>query len=556
MAMTTGGDLAILTLLQAGVTRVFALYGGHLEALFQGCRAHQLPVMDVRHEAAAGYAAEGYARAGQTLGVAFVTAGPGITNAITSIANAYLDRTPVLYICGAAPLGSGDTNTVQGGFDQLDLVKPITKWAQRATEPLAIPRLVAHAIRVATTEPTGPVVLELPIDVSLAPVDLSAAVIPRTIASHTPVQPAPALVRSAIALLAAAQRPAILAGEGVWKSNAAEELRAFAEASGIPVFADHEAQGAMPSSHRLYAGRLFSLANLTAPDERPDAVLALGLRFGTFTLGRSHRLFPADAKLIHVDVDGRELGRIRDVDVAIAADSRETLRALLLSYGASNRFDLRAWQERLKHRDSSRHERFASLDKGTQRIHPYLAAAAIVEALESDTVLIGDGAEAAHWLIEVVRQDTPGSFFTHGQLGALGFGLGFSIGVQVARPKSQVLCVIGDGGVGITFSEFDTMARHGLPIVTVVLNNRSWGATRHFQDLLSGPGKNIAVDLGAARYDLAAEGLGCQGYYVTQLADIAPAVKAAFANGKPACINIEVDQAPTPPESEILMTST
>src|SRR5271167_950869 len=126
MAMVTGGELVVRTLIQAGVKNVFALYGGHLETIFQGCRDHDIPVLDVRHEVAAGHAAEGYARARRTLGVALVTAGPGFTNAITSIANAYLDRTPVLYICGAAPLGSGDTNTVQGGFDQLDLVKPIT----------------------------------------------------------------------------------------------------------------------------------------------------------------------------------------------------------------------------------------------------------------------------------------------------------------------------------------------------------------------------------------------------------------------------------------------
>lgn len=254
MAMLVGGELLVRTLVSAHVRTVFGLHGAHLETIFQSCAAHGIPIVDTRHEVAAGHAAEGYARTSRALGVALVTAGPGFTNCITSIANAYLDRTPVLYLSGAAALRDAETNTLQAGIDQAAIARPITKWSHTITTAAQIPRLVAHGIRIASSPPTGPVLLDLPMDVLTASVDEGSVRIPETLAVDS--HPAPSLdsgvIQSALELLRAAQRPLILVGAGAWQANCAEELRTFAELSGIPVFSDFQAHGLLPSDHPLY----------------------------------------------------------------------------------------------------------------------------------------------------------------------------------------------------------------------------------------------------------------------------------------------------------------
>ncbi|MGA8870582.1 MAG: thiamine pyrophosphate-binding protein, partial [Candidatus Acidiferrales bacterium] len=214
MSMVTGGELLVRTLMRANVTNIFGLHGAHLETIFQSCRDHHIPITDTRHEVAAGHAAEGYARATRGLGVAMVTAGPGFTNVITSIANAYLDRTPVLYLSGSAGLRDAETNTLQAGLDQVGVATPITKWAHRVTVTQDIPRLVAEAIRLATSGPTGPVLLDLPADVLGAQVDEAPVAIPDKVLLDPSSAPAPQskAIEEAIRLLASASRPVIMAG--------------------------------------------------------------------------------------------------------------------------------------------------------------------------------------------------------------------------------------------------------------------------------------------------------------------------------------------------------
>ena len=541
------------TLLEAGVAHVFTLYGGHLEAIFQACREHRLALTDVRHEVAAGHAAEGYARAKRTLGVCLVTAGPGFTNVVSSIANAFLDRTPLLYLCSSAPLAASETNMVQSGFDQAAVARPITKWAHRVTLPADIPRLVAQAIRIATAEPCGPVLLDIPSDVLFAPVDPLAAPIPKALRTEPP-QPAAPAVDAALSLLASARRPVILVGDGAYMACAEAELREFVDATGIPVYSDYFAHGLLPASHPLYGGTFFKLLELDDPGARPDVVLALGTRFGVFTFGRGDRVIPFDARVIHVDVDAREIGRLRDADVSMVANAREVLRALNRERATKPWRDLAGWRARIEEKKVSRSRRFAeTLLRSDPPIHPYQAVTTAVDTVGADAIFVGDGAHAHHWLAEAIRCEQPGGFVTHGLFADAGLGLGLAIGVQVARPEKRVVAVVGDGAVGFTIAEFDTMARHRLPIVVVVLNNRSWGATKHFQTMVSGPGRNIAVDLGDARYHDVAVAFGCLGAHVTHIEDLKPALEDALASGRPACINVEVElTAEEPPESAAL----
>jgi acetolactate synthase I/II/III large subunit len=555
MAMLTGGELLVRTLIQAKVARIFGLHGAHLETIFQSCLDHGIPITDTRHEVAAGHAAEGYARVTRGLGVAMVTAGPGFTNVITSMASAYLDRTPVLYLSGAAALRDTETNTLQAGIDQVAIARPITKWAERISVAREIPRLVAHAIRLATSAPTGPVLLDLPSDVLTATVDEASVTVPVTIILDSPAAPGGGAVAAALDLLAGAARPVIMVGTGAYRSRAEEELLTFVEATGIPVYSDFEAHGLLPSNHPLYGGTLHKMADLPTGDDGIDVVLALGVRFGLFTLGGSGRLVPASAKLIHVESDAREIGRLRDTAIPIVADPCATLKALTLHARERRWPDRRRWQSVVAEAKSARRKRLSpALERKEGPIHPLQAVNAIVEHLPNDTTIVGDGAESYHWLNEVIHQNRPGSYLTHGFLGAVGFGLGLAIGAQTADPARRVLCLVGDGAVGFTIAEFHTMMRHRLPIVVVVMNNSSWAASQHFQEIVSGASRTIGTKLGETHYEQVAAAFGCFARRVTRLAELGPAIREAFASGSTACIDVTIDVAPIPPEIELLMS--
>ena len=435
MAMITGGELVVRTLIKANVKNIFGLHGAHLETIFQACLDHHIPITDTRHEAAAGHAAEGYARATRGLGVAMATAGPGFTNIITSIANAYLDRTPVLYITGSAGLAQAETNTLQAGLDQVAVVTPITKWAHRITVAQEIPRLVAHGVRLATSNPTGPVLLDMPMDVLGAQIDENSVAIPEKVLIDSRTSPDPREVDEALKLLVGAARPVIMIGPGAYFSGAEAELRKFAEATGIPVYSDFQSHGLLPSNHPLYGGTFHKMADLSAPDQRPDVVLALGVRFGLFTLGMSDLVVPLAAKIIHVETDPKEIGRLRQVAVGIVADPRETLRVLNASAKSQKWPDRSRWQQTVANAKVERCKRAQlDLNRAAPPIHPFQAVSAIVKNMPESTIVIGDGAEAYHWMNEVIRQNRPGSYITHGFLGAVGMGLGLSIGAQVANP--------------------------------------------------------------------------------------------------------------------------
>ncbi len=548
----TGGEMVVRTLEKAGVRRVFGLHGAHLETLFQSCRNHDIPVLDTRHEVAAGHAAEGYARATRKLGVAMITAGPGFTNVLTSMANAYLDRTPVLYLSGAAALRDAETNTLQAGIDQVAIARPITKWAHQVTTVQQLPRLVAHAIRIATSGPTGPVLLDLPSDVLGAQVEEGTVPIPEPILI-APIAPAHEAVTRALHLLSGARRPVIMAGVGAWQSACEQPLREFVERAGIPVFSDFQAHGLLPSGHPLYGGTFHKMADLTGA-ERPDVVLALGVRFGLFTLGSSDRLVPSSAQVIHVEIDPKEIGRLRGVALGVVADSGEMLRALLAHPAARTWPDHRHWSEKIRNLRRTRLEtQTREFARSSPPVHPYQAVAAIVESIDANTTVVADGAETYHWLNEVIRQDRPGSYITHGFLGAVGFGMGLALGAQTADPARRVLCLVGDGAFGFTMAELDTMTRHRLPIVVVIMNNRSWAASQHFQEIVSGAERVTGTRLSDARYHDVAQALGCYARHVTRIEELKPALEAAFASGKPACINVETDVVPLPPELHLLM---
>ncbi len=554
MAKIDGGEMLVRVLKQQGIGEIFTLHGGHLDAIFQAALDHGIRLVDVRHEQAAGHAADAWARTTGKPGVAIVTAGPGVTDVVTGVANAHLDCVPTLFIGGAAPLVDAETLPLQGGLDQVALMQPITKWAHRITHVHRIPELVAQALRVATTGRPGPVFLEIPADVLFRRVDEAKVNFPQKLRPEAAPAPPAAAVEQTLEWLREAQRPAILVGGGAWFSAAGDALIAFAERTGIPVFANSKARGMMPEDHAL-SGRSFStLGALGQMGMQFDTGLVLGARLGLFTGGRSTMIIPEKARLIQVDIEGHEIGRNRDIDLGIMADCGETLRALAAAAQSRDWTPRSEWQEAVRQARGFANVMFAdALNNGQPPIHPYRLAHAVANAVEPDAIVVADGGETASWMDMAAEVRRGGHWMSHGYLGCLGVGMPFAIAAKVAHPHRQVVCIIGDGSVGLNFSEFDTMVRHGLNVVVVVNNDRQWGMSLHGQELIYGKERTVVTELAPTRYDQAAAGFGCHAEHVEHPDELLPALQRALASGKPACVNVMTDPSVIAPVTQFMV---
>lgn len=558
---TTGGDLLAAALASLGVTEVFTLHGGHLDSFLVACADAGIRLTDTRHEASAGHAADGYARArGGALGVCVTTAGPGFTNSLTAITNAFVDGVPVLFISGSPPLREAETNPLQGGFDQVAMAAPVTKWSHRVTHTERIPDLVRQGARTALSGRPGPVFLEFPIDVMFAPAPRLEQIETRRPGSHVaePSRPAPtpAELGEALRMLAEAERPVIIAGAGSVLSPAAEALDQFAAASGVPVVTNSKAHGVLAPDHPQYCGPagVLAAAGLTT-GKAPDLVILLGARMGMFTGGRGGAIIPHAAKVIQIDIEGAEIGRIRQVELPIAADASSAMAALLSGVHDQSWPDWSGWTATLRGLNAQRGEVFRSAPPMTASgfLHPYHAVGAVFEALSPDTIVIADGGEAGAWVAEHAQPRGPGAFMTCGYLGCLGVAPGFAIGAARARPGLPVVSFTGDGALGLNVQEFDTMVRHQLPILTVVLNNSCWGMSQSGQDLVFGRNRRAAVALRHTDYDKVAAGFGAYGERIQDIGQIKDAVRRAQASGLPACLNLITDPELPHPVTAVLV---
>jgi len=539
MAKVDAGELLARTLVQAGVQDVFALHGGHLDSFLQGCHRNGIRLIDTRHESTAGHAAEAYARTTGRVGVCAVTAGPGFTNSYTSIANAFLDAIPVLFITSSPPLRETELNVLQGGFDQVAAAAPVTKWAHRITNPERIPDLVSLAMRKAYGGRPGPVLLDIPIDVFFTPIDERLATTATGFHIDRP-SPSPRVLARALGLLRQAQRPAMVVGGGVLFPPCNDEIRRFADVTGIPVFTTGKAHGMLPDDHPAHCRGTSGLGMLGAMGSAPDVVLLMGARQGLYTGGRSARILPSEAQLIQVDIEPSELGRVREADVAVAAGCRETLLAMLADPDPWP--DRSAWTTRAKAASAPFEQPFAGLAAVTPsgRLHPFHVAKAIFDALGPDRIVTIDGGETGLWAGMFSGSTLPGGVLTNGYLGALGVGFGFAIGAQVAHPERRVVQIAGDGAFGFHAQELDTMVRHNLPIVTVVFNNTVWGMSVHGQEGVFGAGSGVISRLNDTDYERVGIAFGGYGERVSNFEQVGPALQRSLDSGLPAVVNVEI----------------
>jgi len=506
VADLTGGRLVARVLKQAGVGHVFTLCGGHILPIYDGCLDEGLAVVDTRHEQAAAHCADAYARLTRNVGVAMVAPGPGVTDAVTGVANAYAARSPMLLIGGAAPLALSGLGALQE-MEQVALLRPVTKGSFTVPETRQIPEVLTTAIRTALSGRPGPVFVEIPVDVLMSTIEDRLAPIP-TAYVHRARGAADATALATLErLLGEAQRPVVIAGGGVWWDDAASALRDFATRAGVPVFMNGAGRGALPADHP----HAFAQARAMAL-KRADLVLVLGTPLD-FRLGYGRApVFADDAKVVMVDVDGSELGRNRPLALGIVGDLGVVLNQTLDMIPASMPSRIAPWLDAVRAHETDGRRRLAEFCAADAvPITHYRLAAEIARVVGPHTIVVGDGGDVVGCASKVVRLQRPGQWLDPGPLGCLGVGPSFALTAKLLHPERPVVLVAGDGALGLNGMELETAVRFRLPFVCVVGNDGGWGQIRNPQLSFYGEARAVATSLPVTRFDLFAEALGARG---------------------------------------------
>jgi len=535
MGDVTGGELVTRVLAREGVRHLFTLCGGHILPIYDACLKDGIAVIDTRHEQAAAHAADAYARLTRGLGVAAVVPGPGVTDAVTGVANAFAARSPMLLIGGASPLALKGMGALQE-MEQVALFRPITKGAWTVPETRLISEFLTTAIRTALSGRPGPVFVEIPVDVLMGTVDASAAPVPDVGATGRPEPPSGDVERVA-SLLAQAERPALVAGSGVYWDAAHAALAGFAARAGVPVFTNGMGRGCLPAGHPF----AYQLARGIALREA-DLVLVLGTPLD-FRLGYGRPPAIAErARLVMVDADAAEFGRNRPVDVGIAADIRRTLEALTATVPAAAAGRTEAWRQRLREKEDAEQAKQALLAASDQRpISHYRLAAELAAVMDEATCLVADGGDVVTCASKIVPLSRPAQWLDPGPLGVLGVGPPFALAAKLLHPEWRLLLLSGDGAFGLNGMELETAVRFDLPLVCVVGNDGGWGMIRTIQESFYGRERVVGTSLPLTRYDRLVEALGGVGETIDDPARLRPALERALDSGRVACLNVILD---------------
>jgi len=527
MAKTSGNDLVAKALQDEGVETVFYLTGGPMVDVAARC-IERFRSIDFRHEQAAAMAAHSYSRVSGKPGVCFAASGPGTTNLITGVGNAFLDAVPVVALGGASAVAQAGMGAFQE-MDQVGMFKPITKWSERVIDTRRIPEIINKAFRVATSGQPGPVYVDLPGDVLYRRIEEEEVLFPQRPHSVPRVSGDPVMVERAIAMLKQAQRPIVLTGTGVFWSGAMEELKEFVELGGIPFYTTPQGRGVIPEDHRLS----FLSARNQAWKEA-DVALIVGTRLN-FIIGFGlPPRWADDVKIIQVDISDEEIGRNRPVEIGIVGDAKTVLRQMLEAGRETfrGRGEL-PWVENLRSLDKRAQEKSqALLNSDAVPIHPLRLCKEVREFMDRDAIIVVDGHEILNFARQSISTHVPGHRVNAGPNGCMGVAVPFGMGAKVAKPDTQVIVLSGDGSFGMNGMEIDTMMRHNIPALIVISNNGGWAGVG---------GMNAGRDLGFSRYEKLAEVFGAHGEYVERPQDIRPALERAAASGKPAVVNVITD---------------
>ena len=525
-----GGRLVARRLKAHGVTKLFTLSGGHLFSIYDGCREEGIDIVDVRHESAAAFAAEGWAKVTRTPGVAALTAGPGVTNGMSAMGSAQQNFSPMLVLGGRAPQMRWGQGSLQE-IDHVPFVRPLTKLATTAQSTAEIPALIDEALAAAVTPHGGPAFVDFPLDhvFSEAPGDEDVAALPDAAAGP---EPDGAALERAIALLRDAERPVIMAGTNLYWGHGERALRELAEELRIPVFLNGLARGCLPADHELFFSRARGNGLKGA-----DLALVIGVPMD-FRLGFGGS-FGDETEIVVIDRAEPLRDHPRPVAAELFGGVGGTLDAL--RGGARGGPDRSGWVGELRAAETEKREaEQAERCDDRAPLHPMRLYAELGEVLDRDAIVIGDGGDFVSYAGRVIDSYEPGCWLDPGPFGCLGSGPGYALAAKLARPGKQVVLLLGDGAFGFSGMEFDTLARHGVDVVGVMGNNGIWGLEKHPMEFLYG--YSVAAELTPeTRYDTVVEALGGHGELVRTPGEVKPALERAFSAGRPALVNVLTD---------------
>ncbi len=551
-AVTHGGAQAVAAARAHGAQTIFTLSGGHVFPVYDGAVKADppMPILDVRHEQTAVFAAEATARLTRTPGFAVLTAGPGVTNGISAITTAHFNGSSVVVLGGRAPDYRWGSGSLQE-FDHPALLGPITKRAWTEHSSGGVGRAVSEAFALAAARHRGPVFLDVSLEALFGSPDPASQRAGGSDGGEPGNQddaPDAGSIAEIVALLARAERPVLVLGSDVWLDGAADAARAAAEELQLPVVANGQGRGILPAGHKLLVTRARSLAFGKA-----DLVIVAGtpldFRLGYGEYGGRDGSQPAE--VVHVADAPSQIATHRPLAASAAGDLTAFFTGLTIAAQRSGRTPswAAAWLPDL----AQACEAAVAADAGllasdAYPIHPMRIYGELAPLLEPDAVVIGDGGDFVSYAGKYIEPRQPGGWLDPGPYGCLGTGLGYAIAARIARPAAQVVLLLGDGAAGFSLMDADTLVRHRLPVVMICGNNGIWGLEKHPMQALYG--YDVAADLQPeCRYDQVVAALGGAGELVTRPEEIGPALRRAFDSGVPYLVNVATDPRVAYPRS-------
>ncbi|HPZ32506.1 MAG TPA: biosynthetic-type acetolactate synthase large subunit [Methanoculleus sp.] len=535
--MKTGARTLIEALQREGVDTIFGYPGGVVLPIYDELYDSSIRHILVRHEQAAAHAADGYARASGRVGVCLATSGPGACNLVTGIATAYMDSIPIVALTGQVPTALLGNDAFQES-DITGITMPITKHNYLVKNAADIDRVVKEAFYIAGTGRPGPVLIDLPKDVSMGEVDEASSPPPAiSLRGYQPTYEGHVRqIDKALDLIAEAERPLVYAGGGVILSGASAELREFIETAAIPVTTTLMGLGAIPGDHPLNLGMLgmhgTAAANFAVTE--CDLLVAIGVRFDDRVTGKIEAFAP-NARIIHIDIDPAEIGKNKKVDVPIVGDVGRVLRAMLARM--KKRGDTANWVNRA----AAWKAQFPPSYRDDDRLRPQYVIQQLSDLMKGEGIVTSEVGQNQMWTALYYCFRKPRSWITSGGLGTMGYGFPAAIGAHFARPGETVVDVAGDGSFQMNIQELATVAHNNIPVKVVILNNMYLGMVRQWQELFY-ERRYAYTELSPVDFVKVANAYGVEGIRVEEKADVRGALETALSHDGPFVLDFRIER--------------
>ena len=534
-----GGEAIIESLKNMGVKTIFGYPGGQTIPFYDMLYDSELDHILVRHEQCAAHAADGYARASGKVGVCLATSGPGATNLVTGIATAYMDSSPIIAITGQVPTHLIGNDAFQEA-DIIGITMPITKHSFQPKNPDLIPSIIKSSFEIAATGRPGPILIDVPKEVQEGELSKFDDSIIDTPGYNPTIKGNIKQIKKARDLIRESKKPMILAGAGVIISNACSELKKLSDTIDAPVMTSLLGKGAIDENDDMALGMLGMHGRKVSNDyvNESDLLIAVGIRFSDRTTGRLDSFVP-DTKVIHIDIDPAEIGKNVDVDLPIVGDAKNVLSSLnkiLKDYEVSD--DVKSWANMIKQKKQDLLPRVTYDDIP---LKPQTVIKEISEVLTPESILTTDVGQNQMWAAHFYNTQKPRKFISSGGLGTMGFGFPSAIGAKVACPDDSVVSINGDGGFLMVCQELATVREYDIPVIAVVLENRTLGMVYQWQSLLYNERHSQTLLGNSPDFVKLAESFGVNAVKITKPGETKEALSSAIKDNEPILLNVVID---------------